>query len=178
MEFRVGNFNLRNLTLPNFRFYENLMYSAEEYQKKCDWCIQQLKNMSACVVAFQEVFHYEPLQKICIESGLYSASPNPLCPSSDESEPRVALVSKYPITEWHTHTLFPTSCQTDEFQSFRRPFIEAIIELPSADGNETRQVRIFAVHQTHGSLAMQKFDLTSQWDARSPLFSGYALEPS
>jgi endonuclease/exonuclease/phosphatase family metal-dependent hydrolase len=146
MEFRVGNFNLRNLTLPNFRFYENLMYSEEEYQKKCNWCVQQLKNMSAPIVAFQEVFHYKPLHDICVESGLYSTKPNLLCPSSDESEPRVALVSKYPITEWKTHTLFPSSCQTKEFQSFRRPFIEATIEIPCSETNETRLVRIFAVH--------------------------------
>ena len=144
MEFRVGSFNLRNLTIPNFRFYENLIYSQEEYHQKIHWCSQQLQNMNADIVSFQEVFHSQPLKELCIRSGLYGTNPNIICPSCDEEEPRVALLSTFPIIEWKQHTELPHSCQTEEFVSFRRPFIEAIIEIPIA--NSTQLVRVFSVH--------------------------------
>lgn len=144
MEFRVGSFNLRNLTLPNFRFYENLMYSNEEYEQKLHWCHQQLQNMNADIVSFQEVFHAEPLKEICVQSGLYGTDPYIVCPSCDGSEPRVALVSRFPIIEWNEHTELPKSCQTDEFVSFRRPFIEAVIEIPTQ--STPLKLRVFSVH--------------------------------
>lgn len=144
MEFRVGSFNLRNLTVPNFRFYENLIYSQEEYHQKTQWCSQQLQNMDAAIVSFQEVFHSQPLKDLCIQSGLYGENPNIVCPSCDEGEPRVALVSKFPVKEWTEHTELPISCQTEEFVSFRRPFIEAVIEVPTE--KSTQLVRVFSVH--------------------------------
>ena len=128
MEFRIGNFNLRNLTLPNFLFYENLEYSEEEYMQKCRWCSDQLKKMSADIVAFQEVFHYEPLHKICEDSGIYDETSHIICPMGIESSPRVGLVSKKPILRWILHENFPEECQTTEFQQFRRPLIEAYID--------------------------------------------------
>ena len=60
---------------------------------------------------------------------------------SDESEPRVALVSKYPVKEWESLQYFPEEYQTEEFQAFRRPLICAIIELPNKE-----YIRVFAVH--------------------------------
>ncbi len=144
MEFRVGNFNLRNLTLPNFLFYENLEYSEEEYTQKCRWCSEQLTNMAADIVAFQEVFHYEPLHKICEESGLYGDNPHIICPMGVESSPRVGLVSKHPILRWILHENFPEECQTTEFQQFRRPLIEAYIDMSTATKKQI--VRVFAVH--------------------------------
>jgi len=144
MDFRIGNFNLRNLTIPNFRFYENLEYSEEEYQQKCFWCTEQLKKMSADIVAFQEVFHYEPLHKICLESGLYGDDPHIICPMGNAAEPRVGLVSKYPILHWTLHEDFPENCKTREFQKFRRPLIEAHINISTT--STAQIVRIFAVH--------------------------------
>lgn len=146
MEFRIGTFNLRNLTLPNFRFYENLMYTEEEYLQKCAWSIQQLKNMDAPLVAFQEVFHLEPLEKICIESGVFGTTPHIICPSCDEDEPRVALASAYPIQSWTEHIEFPEELKTEEFNTFRRPFIEAIVQIPATDTSAAKKIRIFAVH--------------------------------
>ena len=139
MQFRVGNFNLRNLTLPNFQFYEQLQYSQSEYDDKCSWCTQQLKNMSADIFSFQEVFHFEPLQQICLDSQLYEAAP--LCPITNGGEPHVGLVSKFPIKEWRLIKEFPENIQTQDFQSFRRPLIQATVELPN-----NSLVRIFAVH--------------------------------
>ena len=144
MEFRVGSFNLRNLVLPNFRFYEDLIYSDGEYQQKIHWCSQQLQNMNAQIVSFQEVFHAAPLKELCVQSGLYGDSPYIICPSCDGTEPRVALVSTFPIIEWKEHTELPQSCQTEEFISFRRPFIEAVIEIPVE--NSTQLLRVFSVH--------------------------------
>ena len=100
--------------------------------------------MNANIVSFQEVFHSKPLMDLCISSGLYGESPSIICPSCDEEEPRVALVSTFPIVEWKLHSELPLSCQTDEFTSFRRPFIEAIIEIPTEDSS--LRIRVFSVH--------------------------------
>ena len=139
MQFRVGNFNLRNLALPNFQFYEQLKYSQSEYEEKCAWCTQQLQTMSADIVSFQEVFHFEALQKICEESMLYRELP--ICPINLVGEPRVGLVSKFPIKEWSLIEDLPPNIQNHAFQSFRRPLLKAIIELP----NNTL-LRVFAIH--------------------------------
>ncbi|MEC7986503.1 MAG: endonuclease/exonuclease/phosphatase family protein, partial [Myxococcota bacterium] len=140
MLFRVGNFNLRNLTLPNFEFYENLSYSPQEYEEKIQWTANQLRKMNAHIVSFQEVFHYQALCEACERSGIY---PNivPICPKTEESEPRVGFISTFPIEEWSIIQEFPTECQTPDFHSFRRPLLKATLRLPNG-----AKIIFFAVH--------------------------------
>lgn len=62
--FRVASFNLRNCALPNTPFYENKdPYSETLYQQKTQWIAEQIDNLNADVIVFQEVFQLKALQE-------------------------------------------------------------------------------------------------------------------
>jgi len=96
--------------------------------------------MKADIVVFQEVFHTEALQDLCKRSKLYQNA-HILSPHTGENEPRVALVSRFPIHNFDSYTLVPQQCQTSEYQHFRRPPLRATLQLDSG-----LLLNIFAVH--------------------------------
>ena len=59
---KIGTFNLRNCALPNFTFYANQEpYDSALYTQKRDWIAQQLDEMNADMVVFQEVFQVQAM---------------------------------------------------------------------------------------------------------------------
>ncbi|MGB5975266.1 MAG: endonuclease/exonuclease/phosphatase family protein, partial [Nodosilinea sp.] len=62
-QFRVGTFNLNNLTLPDREFYSGEVYSQADYLKKLAWIGSQLDRMRVDIVGFQEVFHRGALKE-------------------------------------------------------------------------------------------------------------------
>ena len=140
IHFSIANFNVNNLVSPNVAYYGSLSYTQELYSAKLQWCSEQLRRMNADVVVFQEVFHTEALQDLCTRSGLYSEA-HILAPHTGEEKPRVAIVSKFPITEFSSHAEIPLDCRSPEHSQFRRPPLQATIQL-----SEGCSIRLFAVH--------------------------------
>ncbi|MBM73872.1 MAG: hypothetical protein CMK59_00615 [Proteobacteria bacterium] len=139
MHFTVGTFNLRNLALPNIQVYKDLMYSPQEYEAKIMWSMTQLTKLDADIVAFQEAFHDEALEELISRAGY---KPSQLIISkTDQLEPKVGLLSRFPIKSQRCLSTLPKECQTEEFQHFRRPLIHAEIELSTE-----QSLHIFAIH--------------------------------
>ena len=136
----IANFNLNNLVSPNVLYYENLSYTQEEYDIKLNWCSQQLQRMNADIVAFQEVFHFEAIQELCKRSILYKSA-QLISPRTEENEPRVALVSRFPIVQVESYSTLPTDLSTPLCTQFRRPPLRVIVQLQ----NE-QLLQIFVLH--------------------------------
>ena len=136
----IANFNVQNLVSPNVAYYEKSAYSEKAYETKLEWCAQQLQRMNADIVVFQEVFHTEALQDLCRRSKIYENA-NILSPHTGENEPRVSLVSKYPITNFSSYVHVPSECQTETYTHFRRPPLRATIQI-----SDSISFNIFALH--------------------------------
>lgn len=56
MQFSIASFNLKNLIGPDREYYRFQSYTPEEYAWKRDWMADQLVDLDADVIGFQEVF--------------------------------------------------------------------------------------------------------------------------
>jgi len=110
--FRVGNFNLCNLALPNEIFYRREHYSKEDYARKITWTAQQLDRMRADIIGFQEVFHPEALQAALAESQYCQGFHLIAIPPQDDT-PTVALASRFPILAHEFIEDFPQEARLD-----------------------------------------------------------------
>ena len=136
----IANFNLHNLVSPNVLYYDNLSYTQEEYDIKLNWCAQQLQRMNADIVAFQEVFHSAAIQDLCRRSILYESA-NVISPHTEEDEPRVALVSRFPIVDVESYSTFPEDLSTPLCTQFRRPPLRVTVQLKN-----NQILQIFVLH--------------------------------
>lgn len=68
MEFSVGSFNVKNLIGPRKEYYEYEEFTDEEYAWKKDWLADQLLDMDADIVGFQEIFEEAALREVVAET--------------------------------------------------------------------------------------------------------------
>ena len=139
MRFTIATFNLRNLAKAEMPIYADLTYNNDEYEEKINWTAQQLQKMNADIVSFQECFQSEALLEAIKRSGCYSDF-HFVMPFDNESLPRVALLSRYPIVEHEGIKELPSNTRTTDFSQFRRPIVRSQIQLPSS------RIHLFAVH--------------------------------
>jgi exonuclease III len=70
-DIRLASFNLHNLQLPGAPMYpQSRPYSDEEFAAKLGWGAAMLGRLDADVVAFQEVWSREALERLFAEAGL------------------------------------------------------------------------------------------------------------
>ncbi len=60
-QFRIASFNVKNLIGPDKEYYRFQSYTPEEYAWKEDWLADQIVNLNADIVGFQEIFEKEAL---------------------------------------------------------------------------------------------------------------------
>lgn len=143
---RIGTFNLYNLVLPNISYYENRLYTVEEYTKKKHWIADQLNRMQADCVGFQEVFHEQALQEVLVESQQYNNA-NLIVANPTGEKPTVALVSKLPILRHEVIEAFPQAAtlalsgEDAPLSHFAHPVLKADVVL-----DETIECTVFVVH--------------------------------
>ncbi|WP_028980129.1 endonuclease/exonuclease/phosphatase family protein [Sporocytophaga myxococcoides] len=97
MKVSIASFNVENLITAEKSIYRNTwpQYTAEQYPKKVDWIRNQLLNMNADIIGFQEIFEEEALRD-CLKGthmekwNLYVAKPTGNLPVN-------AILSKFPI---------------------------------------------------------------------------------
>ena len=100
---KIGTFNLRNCALPNFTFYANQEpYDSALYTQKRDWIAQQLDEMNADVVVFQEVFQVQALQEALLASKTMNrakliARDAVRMQPKNELVPQVAMATRLPL---------------------------------------------------------------------------------
>ncbi|MES2262521.1 MAG: endonuclease/exonuclease/phosphatase family protein [Pseudomonadota bacterium] len=100
-EIRFATFNVCNLALPGTKLYDNLApLSADEYEAKANWTAQQLDQLDADVIGFQEIFSQAALRDVLSRTRKYRdaihAGFDP-APGATRLTPNVALVSRLPL---------------------------------------------------------------------------------
>lgn len=103
---KVGTFNLMNLMMPNREVYGGYHYTQDEFNRKASWVNFMLNQMGADVIGFQECFHRQALLNIIHNNRQYHDAEVVI---GDEigDQPRVALLSKYPIQDVEVFDKFP-----------------------------------------------------------------------
>lgn len=72
-EFSIASFNVKNLIGAEQEYYKYEQYTVEEHAWKQAWLADQLNNLSADIVCFQEIFDEAALQAVideCDEMGI------------------------------------------------------------------------------------------------------------
>ncbi len=137
---KVGTFNVENLVLPTNKVYGNYTYSPNQFSRKKDWINSMLMQMGAQVVGFQEVFDKQALVEIIRENPFLKNSTVYTSDDKNNSSPKVALVSKFPVRKVSVYENFPTNaiidfCPKDSaivklpFNKFSRPILKAEIQI-------------------------------------------------
>lgn len=137
---KVATFNLLNLVLPEKKYYGRKQYSQKDYDKKVDWIANKLIEIDADVVGFQEVFHAQALQDVIDKTGIYKNA-NVVVANPNGHEPRVAIVSRLPISKFNIYDEFDAEAIIDveetreserilmPYKKFSRPVLRADIQV-------------------------------------------------
>lgn len=105
MNFKITTFNLFQFCPTDFSFYiKKDKYSIKQWEEKKSWIKTTLKSLNSDIVAFQEVFHKQQLEKLCKELGYsyFASVDEALINDQTYTSCVVALASKYPINKIQT----------------------------------------------------------------------------
>lgn len=75
-EFTIASFNVKNLIGAEKEYYEFQTYTPEEYAWKREWMRDQLIQMDADIIGFQEIFEEEALRDVIEAADAAGASRN------------------------------------------------------------------------------------------------------
>lgn len=149
---KVGTFNLQNLMLPNVNVYGNLHYTPAEFERKAAWTDFMLTQMDADIIGFQECFHKDALTCITKQNDRYRKAELFIADEVGD-QPRVALLSRYPVENITVYDTFPQDAVIDvsvkdnpapimlPFTKFTRPVLHAEIRIP-----EFGLLNFFVIH--------------------------------
>ncbi|MCS6813183.1 MAG: endonuclease/exonuclease/phosphatase family protein [Cyanobacteria bacterium] len=110
--FRVGTFNVFNLTLPGVACYGDIAYTPDIYDKKRRWIADQLIRMKADIVGFQEVFHEQALKEV-LATYDNLAYEHVIVSARNGESPAVALASRFPVLDYQIFEKFPSGAVLD-----------------------------------------------------------------
>ena len=146
-ELRFATFNVLNLAPPGVRFYvDQEPYTQAQYDAKVLWLAQQLDNLDADIVGFQEIFSQAALQDVLSKTRKYQTAHHvgvdPEAQPDFETSvregtmtPSVALVSRLPLAGVSTnHVLLPHGLSVSlpgieaPVVSFTRPILHAQVQ--------------------------------------------------
>ncbi|GEM_PF-73146 len=149
---KVGTFNLMNLMLPNKPLYHGTLFcSQEDYVRKAEWIDFMMTQMDADIIGFQELFQRNALVNIFKDNPLYRKAKLYMADEVGD-QPRVALLSRYPVENIEVFTNFPEDAIIDfspkgrdyvvmPFTTFSRPILRADIRIP-----EYGVITCFVIH--------------------------------
>jgi endonuclease/exonuclease/phosphatase family metal-dependent hydrolase len=139
-EIRFATFNVCNLAPPGARLYDNLQpLTAADYEAKANWTAQQLDQLDADVIGFQEIFSQDALRDVLARTVKYRhavhAGFDP-DPHAERLTPNVALVSRLPLVGDPTvYANFPEEVPADSgtpvSDRFARAPLHARVVLPN-----------------------------------------------
>jgi endonuclease/exonuclease/phosphatase family metal-dependent hydrolase len=141
--------NTLNLASPGRLFYPNQEpFGADEYRRKVEWLGGMLRRLNADIVALQEVWDESALRDAVAASGLRNA--HVIAPGAEQGAsgtPRVALATRWPLAEWHSHGDFAPSQHVEvpelgPHAAFERPVLEAVLDMPGGRG----PLRVLVAH--------------------------------
>ncbi len=171
---RFATFNLYQYLAPPEFWYERSArntYSAKAWKAKRQWVQQQLTELDADVVGFQEVFSGTDLEQLLKKAGYpyFAILPGEVRDPEDEQvrlAPKVALASRFPFTT--VSAVQPDAegmeqlGRTDNFNFSRVP-LAALIELP-----DLGLVRVVVVHlkSSRSGVVAASYPKRTPWNRR------------
>jgi hypothetical protein len=115
MQFSIASFNVKNLIGPDREYYRFQSYTPEEYAWKRDWTADQLVDLDADVIGFQEIFEEEALvDVIALASQRANALNAAVIPDRGKSYRRKVIFDKLGVAPWDSAALAfaPNSADT------------------------------------------------------------------
>ncbi|UGQ45547.1 endonuclease/exonuclease/phosphatase family protein [Massilia endophytica] len=149
-EIRFATFNVCNLAPAGAKLYDNLLPLSEaEYEAKANWTAQQIDELDADVIGFQEIFSQAALLDVLSRTRKYREATHAGFdpdPHADRLTPNVALVSRLPLAaEPAVYANFPEDVPCDsgnpDSDRFARAPLHAQVALPGG-----RVVDVVVVH--------------------------------
>lgn len=131
--FKVGTFNVYNLSLANVPFYDR-KYSEAVYAKKIRWIGHQLDQMKADIVGFQEVWQQQALQD-AIDQSEFLKDAKIVVAKEQSNTPSVAIASRFPVISHEAIADFPDAAllqiqgEALALKQFSRPVLCVRVEL-------------------------------------------------
>ncbi|MEM6261285.1 MAG: endonuclease/exonuclease/phosphatase family protein [Bacteroidota bacterium] len=142
-DFKVGSFNAYNLALPDQPYYDR-KYSRAQYERKRNWIGDQLDQMRADIVGFQEIFHQEALEE-AVRASDYMRPAKIIMGKRNGHSPAVALATRFEVLSHEVIVDFPEPLQIDDVHipitQFSRPVLHALVKV-----KEGVEISVFVVH--------------------------------
>lgn len=121
-EFTLASFNVKNLIGANQEYYRFESYTTEEHAWKQNWLAQQLLNMNADIVCFQEIFDAQSLAEVIDEANEAGQSLNKdVIPDISKRYHRKAIFKKLSFEAYGKEQLFFAPNVSDGGAGHRRP---------------------------------------------------------
>ncbi|HBZ44699.1 MAG TPA: alpha-1,4 polygalactosaminidase [Maritimibacter sp.] len=131
MDFTLASFNVKNLIGPDKEYYEFQSYTPEEFAWKRDWLANQILDLDADVVGFQEIFEEEALRDVIGETSARAHVLNDaVIPSKGKPYHRKVIFRKLGVEPYDDAALAfaPNAADTGE-PGQRRPGVAVLSRL-------------------------------------------------
>lgn len=159
MAFTIATFNVKNLISPDRVYYPFESLTPEAYAWKRDWTSDQLLQMDADIVGFQEIFDEASLRDVVGECDAKGAEVNAFAqPAGDKRYRRRAL---YRNLEYHAYgpdlnLVFAANMHAREEDGRRRPGVAVLSRFPVVQADAVQDlsadpIEIGFDHLTGGS---------------------------
>lgn len=131
MQFSIASFNVKNLIGPDQEYYRFQSYTPEEYAWKRDWTADQLVDLDADVIGFQEVFDEEALRDVVdLASERAEALNGAVIPDRGKAYRRKVIFDKLGVTPWSSAALaFAPNAADEGAPGERRPGMAVLSRL-------------------------------------------------
>ncbi len=141
MQFSIASFNVKNLIGPEKEYYRFQSYTPEEYAWKRDWVADQLLDLDADVIGFQEIFEEEALRDVVDEASRRAIALNDVViPSAGKAYRRKVIFDKLGVSPWNDAALaFAPNVADDGVPGERRPGVAVLSRLGFAGAPEVIQ---------------------------------------
>jgi endonuclease/exonuclease/phosphatase family metal-dependent hydrolase len=139
-EFTIASFNVKNLIGADQEYYRFESYTPEEHAWKQNWLAQQLLNMNADVVCFQEIFDAKSLTEVINEANeAGQALNNDVIPDISKRYHRKAIFKKLSYEAYSKEQLFFAPNVNDGEAGHRRPGLAILSRFGFAEMPEVIQ---------------------------------------
>lgn len=139
---KLATFNLYQFAKPGTFWYEekaNNTHTPAAWTEKKGWILNQLQEMDADVVGFQEIFEVDELRDLCSQAGYPHFNTVDAPAVSDENNkifvgPVVGIASRHPIVQASAVPIDPMVIEqlpvSDDFRFSRTP-VRAVVDVPA-----------------------------------------------
>jgi len=127
----IATFNVKNLIGPDQEYYRFETYTPEEYAWKKNWLADQILQLNADVICFQEIFDPEALWDVIEEVNARADGLNDdVIPDRSKSYHRKAIFRKLGFTPYPRDGMVFAPNANDGAPGQRRPGLAIVTRLP------------------------------------------------